>query len=88
MSCGHENMSNPITHHYVSRSKGDDSVDDVLDERNMSYKPIKICILMDFSCNLPDLCIDSLNNKRYFSSYAASYFSNDYDELHKSEKWV
>ena len=55
-------------------------------ERNMPYKPIKICILMGFSCNLSDLCIDSLNNKRYFSSYAASYFSNDYDELYKSKK--
>ena len=54
----------------------------------MPYKPIEIYILMGFSYNLPDLCIDSLNNKRYFSSYAASYFSNDYDELHKSEKQV
>ena len=52
----------------------------------MPYKPIKIYILMDFSCNLLDLCINSLNNKRYFSSYAVSYFNNDYDELHKSEK--
>ena len=30
MSCGHENMSNPITYLYVSRSESDDSVDDIL----------------------------------------------------------
>ena len=58
----------------------------LVSEKNMPYKPIEICILMDFLCNLRDLCIDSLNNKKYFSSYAASYFSNDYDELHKSKK--
>ena len=31
MSCGHENISNPITYLYVSRSKGDGSVDDTLE---------------------------------------------------------
>ena len=31
ISYRHENMSNPTTYHYVSRSKGDDSVDDTLE---------------------------------------------------------
>ena len=31
MSCGYENMSNSITYLYVSRSEGDDSVDDALE---------------------------------------------------------
>ena len=30
MSCRHRNMSNPITYLYVSRSEGDDSVDNIL----------------------------------------------------------
>ena len=30
MSCGYENISNPITYLYVSQSEGDDSVDDAL----------------------------------------------------------
>ena len=30
MSCGYRNMSNPIIYLYVSRSEGDDSVDDIL----------------------------------------------------------
>ena len=31
MSCGYKNISNPTIYHYVSRSKGDDSVDDTLE---------------------------------------------------------
>ena len=31
MSCGYGNISNPITYLYVSRSKGDDSIDDILE---------------------------------------------------------
>ena len=30
MSCEYENISNLITYHYVSQSKDDDSVDDIL----------------------------------------------------------
>ena len=30
MSCGYENMSNPITYFYISQSEGDDSIDDIL----------------------------------------------------------
>ena len=31
MIYGHKNMSNPITYFYISRSEGDDSVDDILE---------------------------------------------------------
>ena len=51
---GYGIMSNLILHSYLSQSYDDDS------EKNMSYKPNKIYILMDFSCNLSDSCIDRL----------------------------
>ena len=31
MSCGHENMLDPITYLYISQSKGNDLVDDILE---------------------------------------------------------